>query len=30
MTNLSFMLANEYHKGMEGNKKDTSMYSNNL
>ena len=27
MTTLSFMLAKEYHKGMEGNKKDTSLYS---
>jgi DNA polymerase beta len=27
MSHLSFMLANEYHKGMPGDKKDTSIYS---
>ena len=27
MSELSFMLANEYHKGMPGDKKDTSNYS---
>ena len=27
MTTLSFMLANEYHKGMNGHKKDESEYA---